>query len=69
MAGATPADVVYDGANVWVVKFASSNVTKLSAKNGANLGTFSVGSGPEDAAFDGANVWVVNTNGGSVSKL
>jgi len=66
--GSVPYGVVFDGANIWVVNFASSNVTKLAA-NGSILGTFNVGQGPEDAAFDGANVWVVNVDDGTASKL
>ena len=43
-------------------------VTKLRASDGANLGTFPVGSGPYGVAFDGANVWVTNQALNSVSR-
>jgi hypothetical protein len=50
----------------------SSNgtVTKLRASDGANLGTFTVGTNPKGIAFDGANIWVVNSSSnGTVTKL
>ena len=67
--GATPYGVAYDGANVWVVNFGGSSITKLARNTGAVLGTYSVGSGPEEVAFDGAYLWIVNVNDGTVSKL
>ena len=46
-----------------------ATVTKLRAWDGANLGTFNVGSGAVGVAFDGANIWVTNFLDGTVSKL
>ena len=37
--------MAFDGANVWVTNFSSDSLTKLRASDGANLGTFPVGSG------------------------
>jgi DNA-binding beta-propeller fold protein YncE len=54
---------------MWVANTTSNNVTKLRARDGANLGTFSVGSAPENLAFDGANMWVSNSASDTVSKL
>ena len=44
-------------------------MTKLRASDGANLGTFPVGSVPEYLAFDGSNIWVANVNSTTVTKL
>jgi DNA-binding beta-propeller fold protein YncE len=43
-------------------------VTKLRASDGANLGTFPVGTEPYGVAFDGANIWVANSISNTVSK-
>jgi len=64
--GAYPLGIAFDGANIWVVNSNNSNVTKLRASDGANLGTFTVGGLPYGIAFDGANIWVAN---GGVTKL
>jgi len=47
----------------------SSNVTKLRASDGANLGTYAVGIQPQGIAFDGANIWVTNNGSNTVTKL
>jgi len=44
-----------------------STVKKIRASDGADLGTFNVGSVPTSIAFDGANIWAANNN--SVTKL
>jgi DNA-binding beta-propeller fold protein YncE len=67
--GSAPADVAFDGANIWVTNSGSANVTKLRASDGFNLGTFPVGGSPFGIAFDGANIWVTNSGGTTVSKL
>lgn len=60
----------FDGTNIWVTDGNGSNVTKLRASDGLNLGTFPVGSGPfHHIAFDGANVWVSNRGSNNVTKL
>jgi len=60
----------FDGANIWVTDGNGTNVTKLRANDGVNLGTFPVGSGPfHHVAFDGANIWVTNRGGNNVTKL
>ena len=41
----------------------------MRASDGANLGTFAVGSFPLGVAFDGANIWVANNGSDTVSKL
>ncbi len=67
--GANPRGVAFDGANIWVSNHGSSNVTKLRASDGTNLGTFNVGASPQGVAFDGANVWVAIYGTNSVTKL
>jgi len=55
---------------IWVANnLVAGTATKLRASDGANLGTFSVGSFPFGVAFDGAHIWVANGVGNSVSKL
>jgi hypothetical protein len=45
--GGSPYGIAFDGANIWVTnKLNSGTVTKLRASDGANLGTFGVGSNP-----------------------
>jgi DNA-binding beta-propeller fold protein YncE len=46
-----------------------SGVSCLRASDGANLGTFNVGTYPTGVAFDGANIWVTNGGSNNVSKL
>src|ERR1700693_4629876 len=67
--GSGPVAVAFDGASIWVANINGSNVTKLRASDGADLGTFTVGTGPTALAFDGANIWVVNSDGNTVTKL
>ncbi len=38
----------------------SSNISKLRASDGVNLGDFATGLNPFGAAFDGVNIWVAN---------
>jgi hypothetical protein len=69
--GSVPEEVAFDGTNIWVTNFSSSNVTKLRASDGACVGicTFAVGSNPIGVAFDGANMWVTNEGSNNVVKL
>jgi DNA-binding beta-propeller fold protein YncE len=60
--------VAFDGANIWVANSTTTNVTKLRASDGANLGTFPVGNYPSAVAFDGANIWLANQGSNTVSK-
>ena len=67
--GSGPQGVAFDGADIWVANFSSSNLTKLRASDGKLLGTVHVGSNPFSAAFDGANIWVAKNSGKNVTKL
>jgi hypothetical protein len=60
----------FDGTHIWVTDGNGSNVTKLRASDGFNMGSFPVGSGPfHHIAFDGANIWVSNRGSNNVTKL
>jgi sugar lactone lactonase YvrE len=59
--------IAFDGANIWVP--GGTGVTRLRARDGLNLGTFSDPGSPYAVAFDGANIWVTNENNGTVSKF
>ena len=68
--GTTPIAVAFEGTNIWVANYASSNtVTKLNASTGTVVGTYGVGSFPIAVAFDGTNIWVTNASSHTVSKL
>ena len=67
--GESPFGIAFDGANIWVAKFRSNNVTKLLASDGANLGTFAAVDIPHAIAFDGTSIWVANTGSNFVSKF
>ena len=60
-----PADIAFDGANMWVT---GSTVGKLGG-GGEKLGTLNVGIGSSGIAFDGANMWITNSNGSTVTKV
>ena len=67
--GDSPLGMAFDGSSMWIVNTNSSSVSKLTASDGAVLGTFAVGYIPGYVAFDGANVWVTNLGDNTVSKL
>jgi DNA-binding beta-propeller fold protein YncE len=46
-----------------------SDVSKLRASDGVQLGRFLVGGNPRGVAFDGAHIWVTNSGDDTVSKL
>ena len=53
--GIHPAQMAFDGTNIWVANYGSNTVTKLQANDGKVAGTFSVGANPLGVAFDGAD--------------
>jgi YVTN family beta-propeller protein len=67
--GNSPRGIAFDGANMWVANYFSSNVSVLRASDGFHIMTPTVGANPIAIAFDGANMWVVNTGSSSVSVL
>ena len=67
--GKNPDAIIFDGAHIWVANQLGDNVMKLSASDGANLGTFPTGSKPVALAFDGESIWVANKFSHNVMKL
>ena len=65
-----PANVAFDGANLWVTNLGANTVTKLRVSDGAVLGNFPVGgSRPKGIAFDGVNIWIGNVGSDNVTRL
>ena len=54
--------------SVYVVNNGGDSVTKLSATDGTNLGSISVGRSPIGIAVSGSNVWVTNSGSNTVTK-
>lgn len=65
---AGPVDLLYDGANIWVVEFGAENLLKLNS-SGAILKTVKIGTFPGSPVFDGTNIWVPNSASNSVSVV
>lgn len=64
-----PLDIVYDGANMWVVEALGANrIRKLDA-NGGVLQTVAVGNNPGYPVFDGTNLWVPNRSSNSITVV
>jgi|HubBroStandDraft_2_1064218.scaffolds.fasta_scaffold02630_6 DNA-binding beta-propeller fold protein YncE len=53
----------------WIAISGSNSVSKIRARDGAVVGTFSVGDTPDAIAFDDANIWAANGFGNTVTKL
>jgi DNA-binding beta-propeller fold protein YncE len=69
--GATPIELAYDGANIWVTDYTSSDVRIVNA-NGTVVKIIPLpGAKPEGIVFDGKYVWIANNGVGanSVSKF
>ena len=57
--GSYPTAIAFDGTNIWVMNYFSSNVTKLRASDGQLAGTYNVVPGT-GMAFDGTKMWITN---------
>lgn len=68
--GAGARGIAFDGTHMWL-STSSTNVTKIRASDGANLGIFPIsGFGfSEGVAFDGRFIWVSDSVGGLVAKI
>lgn len=70
--GNVPIEMAYDGKNVWVTDYLSSNVMAIDA-NGQVVGTVQLppNAKPEGIMFDGRYIWVANNGEGAnnVSKI
>src|SRR6188472_1553643 len=64
-----PANLAFDGTNIWATNAQDDYVTKLRASDGTILDTFDVGRGPSGITFDGTNIWVANVLDDSLTKL
>jgi hypothetical protein len=67
--GSAPADLVFDGANIWISDAFNGTVAKLRASDGFQLGAFPAGDDLSSITFDGANIWVVNYDERTLTKL
>jgi DNA-binding beta-propeller fold protein YncE len=67
--GEAPTSIAFDGTNIWVSNFRSSNVTKVRAFDGTIVGTFAAGPHPGGVIFDGAHIWVTNRSSDSLTQL
>jgi DNA-binding beta-propeller fold protein YncE len=69
--GSAPLDMVFDGTNIWVTEYTSSDV-RIVSQQGVPLKTISLPlADPEGIVFDGKYVWVANNGNGTdtVSKF
>lgn len=58
-----PIGIAFDGANMWVANSGDNSVSKLRARDGKLLGTFSAPGGAYGVAFDGIHIWVTGYQG------
>jgi DNA-binding beta-propeller fold protein YncE len=64
-----PADILFDGENLWVADFAADRVRRVDPQTGAVVQSIVVGDAPRELLFDGANLWVSNFFGDSVTVI
>jgi len=70
--GGDPVEMAYDGANIWVTDYASSDVQVIDQRGVVvNIFYLPHGTNPEGIAFDGKYIWTANNgaNTNSVSKF
>lgn len=71
--GSIPIELAYDGKNIWVTDYASSDVSVVNGANGALAKKIQLASNanPEGILFDGRYIWVANNGVGAnnVSKF
>jgi DNA-binding beta-propeller fold protein YncE len=66
--GISPLDMAFDGKNIWVTDYTSSDVT-IVGENGSFIKTIPLPlADPEGIAFDGQSIWVAN-NGNSTDTV
>lgn len=65
----SPAGIVFDGTNIWVVLNSIGSIAKYRPSDGALLGSYKVTSSPSLIAFDGANLWVTDASNGKLLKV
>ena len=67
--GDNPAELAFDGQNIWVTNYGSHSVSKLRASDGSVIGTYPVGKFPRGIVFDKTNIWVTAYGDNKVTKL
>ncbi len=69
--GTIPVEMAYDGANIWVTDYTSSDVTVVNAGGNVVKTIPLPGANPEGILFDGKYIWVANNgpSANSVSKF
>jgi YVTN family beta-propeller protein len=69
--GSAPIEMAFDGANVWVTDYTSSDVTIVDAGGNVVKTIPLPGANPEGVLFDGKYIWIANNGVGanSVSKF
>jgi hypothetical protein len=64
-----PADILWDGDNLWVADFAADRVRRVDPDTGAVLQSIVVGDAPRELLFDGTNLWVSNFFDDSITVI
>ena len=59
---AGPRDILWDGANLWVLDSTDSHLKRLDPSNGSVLESIPVVQSPQALIFDGTNIWVSGGN-------
>jgi DNA-binding beta-propeller fold protein YncE len=70
--GGAPLDLAFDGTNVWVTDYSTSDVQVINqAGQVINIFYLATGSDPEGIVFDGQYIWIANNGAGanSVTKI
>jgi len=70
-AGATPRNLAFDGAYIWVANSGANTISKIRAVDGVKIFDKDIGAAPLDIIFDGNYIWV-SYNGvadGKISKI
>jgi sugar lactone lactonase YvrE len=65
----TPADILWDGENLWVADQGADNVKRVDPTTGTVLEFVPAGNGPSKLLFDGTNLWVSNTLSDSITVI
>ncbi len=67
--GGNPGALATDGTHIWVTNKLDNTLTRLSATDCTNLGTFATGSGPADVIYGGGYIWVANRLDNTITKI
>jgi hypothetical protein len=67
--GAIPANINFDGANLWISNAGDGTITKLRPSDGAVLGTFQVGPAPGKSIRMGDSVWIADSQANTLWRI